>query len=76
MMALGEKPIDHGKKWTEVLDQELTVFWNDAASQKTISEIAKELNRSESSISARLVKIGLASDREEARNVIRLRMKK
>jgi hypothetical protein len=72
-MTMTEKPIEHGKKWTEELDQKLTLLWNGTAPNNTISAIATALGRSEVAIVARLVKLGLVTDREEARSISKQR---
>ena len=69
-----ERPVEHGKKWTEEIDQKLTSLWNGNAPYNTISAIAMTLGRSDVAIAARLVKLGLAIDREEARSISKQRL--
>lgn len=74
-MARTEKPGQHGKKWTEEIDQTLSSLWNGPGPNNTIAAIAKALERSDVAIAARLVKLGLVADRDEARNISEQRVR-
>lgn len=61
-----EKPANQGARWTEVDDQLLRDVWH-SAEAPTLRQVAKRFERNEGGISARLVKLGIVSEREAAR---------
>ncbi|HSY28999.1 MAG TPA: hypothetical protein VK832_15935 [Burkholderiaceae bacterium] len=63
------KAKNHGAKWTQENDEELARSWNAGAREGTLHKIAEKMARSEVSIAARLVKIGIVETREQAREI-------
>lgn len=60
-----DKPLSHGRRWTTDTDEQLRQLWGQGV--YTLKALALQLARSESGISARLVKLGLVADRQAAR---------
>lgn len=58
------RPAAAGKSWSEDEDQELCELWEEGW---TVADLSERLERTESGIAARLVRLGLASSRKEAR---------
>lgn len=67
-----EIPSNQGAKWTDELDSHLLSRWN-AEDQPTVEVLAEYFGRTNASIVARLVKIGVAADRDEIRDLNRSR---
>jgi hypothetical protein len=61
-----EKPANQGARWTGTDDQLLRNMWH-STEAPTLRQVAERFARNEGGISARLVKVGIFSDREAAR---------
>lgn len=61
-----DKPANQGARWTQTDDQLLSNMWH-STEAPTLRQVAERLARNEGGISARLVKVGIFSDREAAR---------
>lgn len=68
------RALSHGKAWTQENDTKLQWAWENT--QKSIADLATEFDRSVSSISARMVKLLLVDNRNQARLLSRERQNK